>query len=134
MARIVTLVHEENGRFGASFPDLPGCVTVAGDLDTLAAKAAEASAFHVAGMIEDGLDAPAFRSLTALRDDAEFREAAVGAVILLVDVELPGRSVRVNITMDEGVLRRIDRAAGLVGETRSAFLASAAKARLADLR
>ena len=35
-----------------------------------------------------------------------------------------------NISMEEGLLRRIDRAAEATGETRSAFLAQAAKARL----
>jgi hypothetical protein len=82
--------------------------------------------------MEDGLDMPEFRSLTSLRRDADFREAAEDVTILLLDVDLPGRTVRVNITMDEGVLRRIDRAAGAAGETRSAFLVTAAKARLAD--
>ena len=134
MARLVALVHEENGRFGASFPDLPGCTTVEQDLDRLVSKAAEVAAFHVGGLIEDGLDVPEFRSLTSLRGDPDFREAAQDATILLIDVDLPGRTVRVNVTMDEGILRRIDRAAGAAGETRSGFLVAAAKARLADAR
>lgn len=130
MARIVTLVHHENGRYGASFPDLAGCTTVAGDLDTLLRKAAEVVAFHVAGLIEDGLPEPALRSLDELKRDGEFREASEGAAIVLLDVDLPGRVVRVNITLDEGMLRRIDRAAAETGESRSGYLVAAAKARL----
>jgi predicted RNase H-like HicB family nuclease len=42
----VMLVHEEEGVFGASFPDFPGATTVADDLDTLYRKAAEMLAFH----------------------------------------------------------------------------------------
>lgn len=39
MAQVVMTVHEENGRFGASFPDFPGCTTVAANPDALARKA-----------------------------------------------------------------------------------------------
>lgn len=130
MARIVTLVHEENGRYGASFPDLAGCTTAAGDLDTLLRKAAEVAAFHVAGLIEDGLPEPALRSLAELKRDGEFREASEDAAIVLLDVDLPGRAMRVNITLDEGMLRSIDRAAAETGESRSGYLVAAAKARL----
>lgn len=130
MARIVTLVHEENGRYGASFPDLAGCTTVAGDLDMLLRKAAEVAAFHVAGLIEDGLPEPVLRSLDELKRDGEFREASEDAAIVLLNVDLPGRVVRVNITLDEGMLRRIDRAAAETGESRSGYLVAAAKARL----
>lgn len=130
MAHVVMLVHQENGRFGASFPDFPGATTVAGDLDTLYRKAAEMLAFHVAGMAEDGEEAPRLRGLDELRGDPGFQEDSGDAMIALVQVELPGRAVRVNISMEEGLLRRIDRAAEATGESRSAFLAQAAKARL----
>lgn len=130
MAHVVMLVHQEDGRFGASFPDFPGATTVAGDLDTLYRKAAEMLAFHVAGMAEDGEEAPRLRGLDELRGDPGFQEDSGDAMIALVQVELPGRAVRVNISMEEGLLRRIDRAAEATGESRSAFLAQAAKARL----
>ncbi|MCJ2060663.1 type II toxin-antitoxin system HicB family antitoxin [Methylobacterium sp. J-048] len=62
--------------------------------------------------------------------DPSFRENSADAMVALIQVELPGRAVRVNISMEEGLLRRIDRAAEATGESRSAFLAQAAKARL----
>jgi predicted RNase H-like HicB family nuclease len=130
MNRIVTLVHEEDGSYGASFPDLPGCTTVARDPDTLLRKAAEVVAFHVGGLVEDGIEVPSFRTLSELRDDPAFVEDTQGALVALLDVDLPTRSVRVNITVDESVLKRIDRAASAAGETRSGFLVAAAKARL----
>jgi predicted RNase H-like HicB family nuclease len=132
MARVVMMIHEEDGAYGASFPDFPGATTVAGDLDALYAKAAEMLAFHVAGMVEDGDEIPALRSLEQLRRDPAFLEDSRGAVIGLVEVELPGKAVRVNISIEESILRRIDRAAEAAGETRSGFLVAAAKARLAQ--
>lgn len=130
MARVVMLVHEEGGTYGATFPDFPGATTVAGDLDTLYRKAGEMLAFHVGGMAEDGDSIPAVRTLDELRKDLTFREDAEGAMIALIDVELPGKAVRVNVSIEEHLLKRIDRAAEAAGESRSGFLAQAAKARL----
>ncbi|MER2266696.1 type II toxin-antitoxin system HicB family antitoxin [Methylobacterium oxalidis] len=130
MALVVVLIHGAPGRYGASFPDFPGATTGADDLETLYRKAAEMLAFHVAGMVEDGVPVPELRSLDALRDDPLFREDSAGAMIGLIEVDLPGRAVRVNISVEESLLRRIDRAAEAAGESRSGFLAQAARARL----
>ncbi|WP_205820923.1 hypothetical protein [Methylobacterium nonmethylotrophicum] len=43
-----------------------------------------------------------------------------------------GRAVRVSVSVEESVLRRIGQAAALRGETRSGILVAAAKARLAE--
>lgn len=130
------LVHEENDALGASFPDFPGCVTVASDLDSLYRKAAEVLSFHVAGMVEDGLPLPVLRGLATLRDDRYFREDMDDvALVGLVPVELPGgRVVRVNITLDEATLEKMDRAAKATGQSRSGYLAAAARLRMAQER
>ncbi|WP_018264068.1 type II toxin-antitoxin system HicB family antitoxin [Methylobacterium sp. WSM2598] len=133
MARVVMLVHEDRGVFGASFPDFPGATTVANSIDELFVKAPEMLAFHVEGMVQDGDAVPDLRGVEQLRRDPAFREDAEGAVLAFVDVDLPSKAVRVNISVDEGMLRRIDRAAEAAGETRSGFLVAAAKARLAQL-
>ena len=129
--QVVTLIHEENGVFGASFPDFLGCTTVADSLDAIMPKAAEALAFHVEGMVEDGLALPLVRSLTQLRKDPIFREDSAGAIIALVPYAPPARAARINITLDESLLDRVDRAAEASGETRSGYLAAAARQRLA---
>lgn len=134
MARVVMLIHGEAGNYGASFPDFPGATTGADDLDALYVKAAEMLAFHVGGLAEDGEPIPGIRSLDALRRDPAFREDSADAIVGLIDVDLPGRAVRVNISVEENLLKRIDHAAASVGETRSGFLASAAKARLTGAR
>jgi metal-responsive CopG/Arc/MetJ family transcriptional regulator len=48
----------------------------------------------------------------------------------LVPVEMPGRSVRTNITLDEGLLARLDAAATAEGMSRSGFIAQAVRDRL----
>jgi len=129
--QVVALIHEQNGVFGASFPDFLGCTTVANSLDGIMPKAAEALAFHVEGMVEDGLSLPPVRTLAQLRKDPIFREDSAGAMIALVAYAPPTRATRINITFDESLLERVDRAAEAAGETRSGYLAVAARQRLA---
>jgi predicted RNase H-like HicB family nuclease len=131
MEPAIALIHEEKGVFGVSFPDFPGAITTADSLDDALRRGAEMIAFHVSGMIEDGLPLPRLRSHAELKRDKDFRSAAKGAVVAAIPVALPGRAVRVNVTIDESLLAAIDRAAQASGESRSAFLAGAAKRRLA---
>jgi predicted RNase H-like HicB family nuclease len=126
------LIHAEDGVFGISFPDFPGCISTGRTEEELLRKGAEALTFHVAGMVEDGDPLPVPRSLAELRADAAFQEDATGAILTLVSVDLPGRAVRLNISMDETLLDAVDRAAAAAGQSRSAFLAEAARRRLKD--
>ncbi|MBI4184671.1 MAG: type II toxin-antitoxin system HicB family antitoxin [Proteobacteria bacterium] len=132
MEHAIALIHEEAERFGVSFPDFPGVVSAAGTLDDALRRASETLAFHVAGMVEDGDPLPRLRTLAELRRDRTFRADAKGALIVAVPVELPGKAVRVNVSLDERLLAAIDRAARATGESRSAFLAEAAKRRIKD--
>ncbi|MGH6725503.1 MAG: type II toxin-antitoxin system HicB family antitoxin [Pseudolabrys sp.] len=125
----VALIHEEDGAFGVSFPDFPGATTVGRSIEEAIAKAAEALAFHVEGLAEDG-EVPAVRTLSQLRSDPTFNEDAKGAAIAYVPYSPPTKAVRVNMTFDEGLLSRIDTAAQALGETRSGFLAEAARSRM----
>ena len=86
-------------------------------------------AFHVDGMVEDADALPRIRTLEELRADKDYRADAKGAVVVAVPLELPGKSVRLNISLDERQVEAIDRAAA-AGQTRSGFLADAAKTRL----
>jgi predicted RNase H-like HicB family nuclease len=129
--QVVALIDEEDGRYGVAFPDFPGCTTVATSLDAAVTKAAQALALHVEGMAEDG-PLPAPRTLTELRKDAEFRRDLKSAMVALVPYEPPSRATRVNITLEESLLSRIDSAAASLGESRSGFLATAARKRLAE--
>ncbi len=93
-------------------------------------KARELLTFHVAGMAADGDELPMVRTLAQLRADRAFRADAKDATIAMVQFEMPGKSMRLNITMDEHLLQAIDRAAESAGQSRSAFLAAAARARM----
>jgi predicted RNase H-like HicB family nuclease len=59
MEYIAHLHKNKNSDYGVSFPDFPGCVTAGSSLEEARSMAAEALAFHVAGMREDGEAIPA---------------------------------------------------------------------------
>ena len=127
----VATIHEENGVLGVSFPDFPGCVTTASDMRSAIERGGQALALHVEGMIEDGAPLPEPRTVEQLRvAEPEWMD---GAVLALIGVEVPGKALRVNISLDEGLLARIDKAAASAGQTRSGFLASAARERIREM-
>src|SRR5438309_767414 len=98
--QVVALIDEDDGRFGVTFPDFPGCTTIGVNLEEAVAKAEQVLAFHVEGLAEDGA-LPQPRKLTELRQDAEFRRDAKDALIVLVPYQPPSRAVRLNITLEE---------------------------------
>jgi predicted RNase H-like HicB family nuclease len=126
---VVAMIHQEGEAFGVSFPDFPGCTTVANDLESAIAKAAEVLAFHAEGLAEDGT-LPRARSLTELNEDRDFLEDRTDALLVLVPYEPPSRAVRINVTIEESLLSRIDHAAEAAGETRSRYLATSARLRM----
>ena len=128
---VIGIIHGSPGAYGISFPDLPGCISAGDTLDGVLAASAEAVAFHVAGMAEDGDAIPVPRQLDALKADPRFADDFADAVLVAaVPFAPPGKAVRVNITLDEHLLAAVDRAAEAIGSSRSGFLADAARARL----
>jgi len=111
--------------FGVDFPDFPGCISAGTTLDEARRMAQEALELHVGGMIEDGEALPVGSSLETIMADPENADA-VAFVVTVPDAA--DRTVRVNITLPERLLRRIDERA----KNLSAFLARAAEKALSE--
>lgn len=123
MDYIAYLYKDRNSDFGVSFPDFPGCITAGKTLEEAHRMAAEALAFHIAGMIEDGDPIPEPSSLDALARDPDRKNA----VAFLVHVDEPGdKTIRINLTVRERHLEKIDRLAEQTGMTRSAYMVHSA--------
>lgn len=105
------------------FPDFPGCVTAGATVDEAVAMAKEALRGHAGLMIELGQPLPAPTPLERIRAEPENRDA----IPFLVSIQVPSKAVRVDVTLDEGLLSTVDRAAARLGYTRSGFLAEAAR-------
>jgi predicted RNase H-like HicB family nuclease len=126
MTSYIGLIRKDaDSDFGVDFPDFPGCVSAGATLDEARHMAQEALELHIGGVLEDGEALPVPSSLEAVMADPENADA----VAFLVSVpEAADRTVRVNITLPERLLRRIDERA----ENRSAFLARAAEKALEE--
>ena len=123
------IVHKDaDSCYGVTFPDAPGCISAGDTLEELAHEAPQALRLWAEAHESAGNAVPEPRGLDALMADRQVAAEAEGnmtmAVPLLVDA---GRAVRVNISLDAGMLEAIDLAASERGLTRSAFLASAAR-------
>ena len=126
MANYIAVVHKDpKSDFGVSFPDFPGCITAGSSIDEAKDMANDALSLHIKGMLEDGENIPAPSKLENIMDDPVYSDAAA---ILVVSVsEAKPRSVRVNITIPEDMLRKIDNVAKQRGMSRSSFLVHAAQ-------
>jgi predicted RNase H-like HicB family nuclease len=81
----IALVHKDEGTsYGVSFPDLPGCISAGDTFGEAIDNASEALAGHLAIMEADGDPIPSARSLEELRQDAEFVDDSVNAVVAFV--------------------------------------------------
>ena len=123
MATYLAVVERGEHGFGVFFPDVPGCVSAGDNLFEAMENGEQALAAHIELLAQEGEEIPEASSEVAVDEDIEV------ASYFLAHVELPGRAVRLNITMDEGLVARIDR----VARNRSAFLAEAARERLREL-
>jgi predicted RNase H-like HicB family nuclease len=133
MTMAIALLARVEGRYSVIFPDVPGCVTGGRTHEEACLAASQALAGHVEVMDRMGAPLPRFRTLEELERDPEWAEDVKDGQSIPVFLDLPGRAQRINITLEERLLARIDAAAKAAGESRSAYLANAAKARLAGL-
>ena len=133
MARFFALMDGEPGALGVSFPDCPGCVAMGADENEAYSNAIEALSEWVHdARIEGGAPTPS--SIEDLRrDPGVVATLAEGAIFIGVPLLIEsGRPVKANISLDRGLLDAIDDAAKRTGLTRSGFLASAAREKIAS--
>jgi predicted RNase H-like HicB family nuclease len=132
--RYVALLDGRPGAFGVVVPDLPGCSSGGATVDEAVANAQEAVALWADEMAAQGGEVPKPRSPEAVLADPEVAAAiSEGSAIVMVPlIRESGRPARVNISLDRGLLDAIDEAAAARKLTRSAFLASAAREKIAN--
>ena len=132
--RYVALIDGRAGAYGVIVPDLPGCSSGGATIDDAVANAQEAVALWAEEMAAQGGKVPEPRSPEAVLADPEIAAAILegGAIIMVPLIRESGRPARVNISLDRGLLDAIDEAAAARKLTRSAFLASAAREKIAN--
>jgi predicted RNase H-like HicB family nuclease len=113
-------------------PDVPGFTahSASRDFGEAVAVARQVLAGHLATLIDAGGELPRARNLAELRSDPEFVDdfAEATTTVLLPALVPAGRSVRVNLSLDENTLALMDSSARDRSLTRSAFVAEACRA------
>lgn len=77
----VVIFEKGENSYGASVPDLPGCIAVGETMDEVRELIAEAIAFHIEGLREDGDVVPSPTSRPSVQSDP-----GVSSVLIAVQV------------------------------------------------
>jgi predicted RNase H-like HicB family nuclease len=120
-------VFEETSDNGYSifFPDVSGCISAGENLEEAIAMAKEALSLHLSEMINDNEDAPVV-------DLKNAKEAAEGCLLMMIEPNpaiisrrTKEHAVRVNITIPQMLLERVDRYAKEANINRSRLIVQA---------
>ena len=120
------IVERAADGYGVFFPDLPGCVSAGVSVQEAVINAEQALQAHIDLTVEYGETIPAPSALDAISIDPDIAEVAR----VLIRADVPGRSVRVNITLPEELLAAVDRYAAASGHSRSGLLALSVRERM----
>ncbi len=119
------VIHKDrDSAYGVTVPDLPGCISAGDTLEEAIAMAREAIELHLEGMIEDAVAIPTPKPLEVHRK--HHADAVAFALVEIDAANLRDKAVRINITLPQRILARLDRTAKKQGQTRSGLLATAA--------
>ena len=122
---VALATSDPQGGYRATFPDLPECTVQAPDLAGLLLSARQALAAHLQQVADGGETWPTPTPIEKI-------SLTPGVIPVLVDVTVEDTPVRVNISIGERLLQRLDAAAEAKGMTRSGFIAQAVRVSLGE--
>ena len=114
------------GNWTIVFPGFPGVTSVAETIADIPRQAGDALASAVEDMEREGEALPPSIEDGAVAVEYDRADYA-GPRIWMIPVETQGRAIRINMSMEEGLLARLDEVARRTGATRSALLARGAR-------
>jgi len=115
----------EGGGYHATFPDLPDCVADAGNLGELLVKARETLLTRLESA---GGAGEAWPTATPIEDVV----TGPDVMKIPIDVAVDDPPIRVNVSLGERLVQRLDAAAEARGMTRSGFIAHSVRASLGE--
>jgi predicted RNase H-like HicB family nuclease len=120
----IVIHKDKNSDFGVIVPDIPGCFSAGDTIEDSIENAKEAILCHLEGILLDNEEMPLPTSIDKYKGKKEYKDG-IWAIIKIDMSELRGKAKRVNITMPENILRKVDMYAEKEGETRSGLLVTA---------
>lgn len=125
MKYAIFIEKDSSSDYGVTIPDLPGCFSAGSTIDEALSNAQEAILTHIEGMLMDNEIIPSTSPIEIIKEKYNNQDY----IWALCDVDLSKLSEnikRINITIPERLLTKIDTYAHGEGETRSGFLTHAA--------
>jgi predicted RNase H-like HicB family nuclease len=123
--RYPVIIHKDkNSDYGVTVPDLPGCFSAGETIEEAIDMAKDAILCHIEGLLIDEEVIPKPSSIEKYWDNPDYQDGA----LMLVEIdpsEVSGEIKRINLTMPERVLARLDKYVAANGGNRSAILTEA---------
>ncbi|WP_319420723.1 type II toxin-antitoxin system HicB family antitoxin [Pleurocapsa sp. FMAR1] len=120
------VIHKDpESDYGVTVPDLPGCFSAGDTMAKALSNAVEAIECHLEGILLDEENLPLGKTIEKYVNQPDYQ----GGTWALVDVDLSklgGKTQRINISMPERILGKVDAFAKNSNKTRSKLLADAA--------
>ena len=126
----IGIAESDGNGWSLGFPAFPGTVTTGDTLAELVGHARDALASVVGVMEEDGLTLPVSVDADPHSSPYDVTDY-VNPHVVIVPVEVSGKAARINVTMDEALVARLDNLAERTHASRSALLAQGARMVLA---
>lgn len=124
--RYPVVIHKDpDSDYGVTVPDLPGCFSAGETFENALENAQEAILTHIEGLLLDNDPVPAPTLIEKLRNNIPDKDL-IWAIVSVDLSTLSESTRRINITIPERILSKIDTSAKNEGESRSGFLVSAA--------
>ncbi|HEY2356255.1 MAG TPA: type II toxin-antitoxin system HicB family antitoxin [Phenylobacterium sp.] len=111
--------------YTSSFPDLPACSAQGPDVATLVVEARRTVLDHLQALADAGEAWPTATPIEQVTVEP-------GAIAVLIEVPLDDTPIRVNISLGERLVQRLDAAAEARGMTRSGFIAQSVRMSLGE--
>lgn len=126
MSSYIAVVHKDpSSDYGVSFPDFPGCITAGDSIDNVKDLSIEVLSGHIKIMKEFGEKIPTPSKLDDIVADPDYFDVVAFLVVSIPEIK--SKTIRVNITLPEDILHKIDVTAKKRGMSRSSFLSHAAQ-------
>ena len=121
----IVIHKDKNSDYGVTVPDLPGCFSAGETIEEAIDNAKEAILCHLEGLQIDNEDIPLPNSVETHQNNNDYTKGTW--VLIKIDMtEFQGKAKRVNVTIPEKLLYKIDSYAEKEGDTRSGLLVTAA--------
>lgn len=138
LPRYIALVEYDDAAsaYGAAVPDFPGCNAMGATIGEVEANAIAALREWAVDWLDQSDELPAARTVEEMRqDETLFDDFTPNTLVMSLPLFLDSaRPMKANVSMEAGLLAEIDEAARRRGLTRSGFLASAARDKIAAER